>query len=172
MNPRPCDLLVGEWGARFGGRRFPCAIGRGGIAVNKVEGDGVTPAGVWHLVGGGYHPGRMARPQTLQMRLTRNLPFDVWSDDVDDPDYNHGFHAPEHPFSHERLTRADPLYNLILFSDWNWPVARAGKGSAIFIHAWRKPRHPTEGCIAFDAAHLRWILARWSNRSRVIVKAP
>lgn len=162
-------MVVNHWGARFAGRRFPCSVGWGGIAANKVEGDGVTPSGVWHLVGGGYRADRMARPKAGQMRVTRALPFDVWSDDVDDPDYNHGFRGPEHPFSHERLTRADPLYDLVLFSDWNWPDAKPGQGSAIFVHAWRKPRHPTAGCIAFDPVDLRWILARWGERSRIFV---
>ena len=39
------DLVVGRWGARFGGRRFPCAVGRGGIGAKRAEGDGVTPVG-------------------------------------------------------------------------------------------------------------------------------
>ncbi len=42
-------LVVGPWGARFLGRRFPCSVGRGGIvpAAVKREGDGASPAGVW-----------------------------------------------------------------------------------------------------------------------------
>ena len=54
----------GRWGARFGGRRFPCAVGRGGIGVKRAEGDGVTPAGR-HRDRGGAGPrptGCAARP--------------------------------------------------------------------------------------------------------------
>ena len=36
--------------------------------------------------------------------------------------------APYAP-SHERLKRADPLYDLILLTDWNWPQATPGHGS-------------------------------------------
>ena len=39
------DLVVGRWGARFRGRRFPCAVGRGGIGEKRAEGDGITPVG-------------------------------------------------------------------------------------------------------------------------------
>ena len=172
MNSARFDLIVNEWGARFGGRRFPCAVGRGGIGLQKTEGDGVTPAGTWRLVGGGIRADRGARPRMqtpAPFRLKPILPFDIWSDDPADPVYNHGFHGASHPFGHEKLCRADPLYDIVLFSDWNWPDAVPGDGSAIFIHAWRKARHPTEGCIAFAPEHLRWILARWAIRSRVIV---
>jgi L,D-peptidoglycan transpeptidase YkuD (ErfK/YbiS/YcfS/YnhG family) len=86
-------------------------------------------------------------------------PCDLWSDDVLDPDYNLMVRAP-HSFGHERLRRPDPLYDLVLITDWNWPCAEKGRGSAIFLHAWRKPRHPTAGCVAFDPADLRWIARR------------
>lgn len=168
----PDDLVVTKWGARFRGRRFPCSVGWGGIAAEKTEGDGVSPAGVWRLVGGGFRPDRGARPRPPGfLRIKPVGPFDIWSDDPADPNYNHGLSAPGHRFSHEKLFRADPLYNLVLFSDWNWPHAKPGQGSAIFVHAWRKPRHPTAGCIALNPGHLRWILARWTPRSRIIVRA-
>ena len=31
------------------------------------------------------------------------------------------------------------MYDLILLTDWNWPHADPGRGSAIFIHQWRRP---------------------------------
>jgi len=75
-----------------------------------------------------------------------------------------------YPFSHENLRRADPLYNLIILTDWNWPNAEKGRGSAIFIHRWRKPGHPTEGCIAFHPRDLTWIAQRITDQTRLIVK--
>ena len=38
----------------------------------------------------------------------------------------------------ERLRRADPLYDLVILTDWNWPSAERGRGSAIFMHRWRR----------------------------------
>lgn len=164
----PDDLVVTRWGARFRGRRFPCAVGRGGITRDKREGDGATPAGIWRLAYGGYRADRITPPKTV-LPLVPIGPADIWSDDSDDPAYNHWLHARNHPFGHERLCRADPLYDLVLVSDWNWPDARPGAGSAIFVHAWRRPRYPTAGCIAFRPDHLRWITAHWTLRSQVVV---
>lgn len=162
-------MVVSRWGARFHGRRFPCAIGRGGITASKREGDGATPAGTWRLVFGGYRADRIAPPRT-HLPLIAIGPADIWSDDMTDPAYNHWRTSRDDPFSHEALRRADPLYDLVLVSDWNWPDATPGKGSAIFVHAWRRPRAPTAGCIAFRPDHLAWIAARWTSHSRVIVR--
>lgn len=159
------DLVLTRRGVRFANRVFPCAIGRGGVALNKTEGDGVTPVGVHRITGCLYRPDRMPCPVPWAEPI---LPNDLWSDDSNDPDYNQLVHAP-HDYSHERLRRADPLYDLVLTTNWNWPVATPNLGSAIFIHCWRKPRHPTEGCIAFRPDHLLWIASRIDIGTRVII---
>ncbi len=96
-------------------------------------------------------------------------PRDLWSDDANDSQYNRHVRAP-YPHSHEALRRADPLYDLIILTDWNWPNAIAGKGSAIFIHQWRRRGYPTEGCIAFRRDHLRKIARQITKSSRLIVR--
>lgn len=163
---KSCDIVVTRCGARFHGRHFPCAIGRGGISRAKREGDGATPAGTHRIVGLLYRPDRLLPPADWAVPIG---PADLWSDDPGDPDYNHMIRAP-HTFSHERLHRPDPLYDVVLITDWNWPVAIPGNGSAIFLHVWRKPRYPTEGCIAFARADLLWIASRLRHASRLIVK--
>lgn len=161
----PADLVLTPMGLRFLGRRLPCSIGRGGIRADKREGDGATPVGRHRIVGMLYRPDRMARPAAWARPIG---PRDLWSDDGTDPDYNHLVRAP-HPLSHEHLRRADPLYDLVLITDWNWPRAEKGRGSAIFLHQWRKPHHPTEGCIAFRRDHLLWIAQRITPGARLIV---
>jgi L,D-peptidoglycan transpeptidase YkuD (ErfK/YbiS/YcfS/YnhG family) len=162
------DIVVDAWGARFMNRRFPCSIGRGGITNRKREGDGATPAGEHRIVGCLYRPDRLARSEVPDWALPIG-PCDLWSDDPRDPDYNLMVRAP-HPFGHERLRRADPMYDLVLLTDWNWPQAVPGRGSAIFLHAWRRPGHPTAGCVAFDAADLRWIARSLTHQGRLIVQ--
>ena len=159
-------MVVTKWGARFCGRHLPCSIGRGGNTSGKREGDGASPAGVWRLVGGMHRADR-----GVVHGLAPAGPTDIWSDDPHDPAYNHALRARAHPYSHETLRRADPLYDIVLFSDWNWPDSRPGKGSAIFVHLWRRPRYPTAGCIAFARKDLIWILARWTVHSRIFVGA-
>lgn len=162
----PHDLVLMPCGLRFLGRQFPCSIGRGGVSGQKREGDGATPVGTHRIVGMLYRPDRLKAPAPWARPIT---PRDLWSDDIADPAYNHLVRAP-HGFGHERLRRADPLYDLVLLTDWNWPDAIAGAGSAIFVHQWRRPRYPTEGCIALRRDHLHWIAARIAPRARLIVR--
>jgi L,D-peptidoglycan transpeptidase YkuD (ErfK/YbiS/YcfS/YnhG family) len=160
------DIVVTRWGARFQGRFFPCSIGRGGIVGDKHEGDGGTPAGALRIVGMLYRPDRMTRPTAWARPIG---PADLWSDDPADAAYNQPVRAP-HGFSHEALRRPDPLYDLVLITDWNYPQASPGRGSAIFVHRWRKPRHPTAGCVAFSPVHLHWIASRIRPGTRLIVR--
>lgn len=153
-------------GLRFRGRRFPCTIGRGGIRADKREGDGATPAGVHRIVGMLYRPDRIARPASWAEPIR---PGDLWCDASGHPDYNHLVRQP-FSASHEVLRRADPLYDLVLVTDWNWPAAQAGQGSAIFLHRWRRPGAPTEGCIAFRPDHLRWVARHIAPGTRLIVQ--
>ena len=163
--PTPADLVVGPRGLRFAGRTFPCAIGRGGLADRKREGDGATPRGAHRIVGVLYRPDRIAPPADRAIPIN---PGDLWCDDPAHPDYNLMVRAP-FAASHEKLRRGDRLYDLVLITDWNWPSAAPGRGSAIFVHRWRKPRHPTEGCVALHPCHLAWIASRVSPGTRLIV---
>ncbi|MBY6141623.1 L,D-transpeptidase family protein [Leisingera daeponensis] len=161
----PSDLVLTPAGVRFMGRLLPCSIGKGGLSSSKREGDGATPVGIHRIAGMLYRPDRLPRPAPWAEPIG---PGDLWSDDESHHRYNQHVRAP-YPFSHEKLRRADPLYDLVLITDWNWPVAAPGKGSAIFLHQWRRPGYPTEGCIAFSRADLHWIAARVQPGTRVIV---
>ncbi len=161
-------MVLTPIGLRFRGRRFACTIGRGGVIgpERKREGDGGTPAGVHRIVGMLYRPDRMARPTDWALPIG---PLDLWSDDVRDPDYNLMVRAP-HSFSHEHLRRADPQYDLVLITDWNWPFSVPGRGSAIFLHRWRRRGAPTAGCVALAPQDLLWIAKRLRHQSRLIVR--
>lgn len=161
-------LVVTPTGVLFLGRRFPCTLGRGGIvpAAAKREGDGATPAGLHRITGLLYRPDRIAHAPAWAQPIG---PRDLWSDDPADPAYNHQVRAP-HPFSHEKLRRADPLYDLVLLTDWNSPSATPGAGSAIFLHRWRRPGYPTAGCIAFAPADLGWIAGHAPPGTKLLIR--
>ena len=158
-------MVLTPMGLRFLGRLIPCAIGRGGLSADKREGDGATPRGTHRIIGMLYRPDRLVRPTDWALPIG---PSDLWSDAPDDTDYNHMVRAP-YPHSHERLRRADPLYDLVILTGWNWPHAVPGRGSAIFLHQWRAPHYPTAGCIAFARGDLLWIAARIRHHTRLIV---
>ncbi|GGF47232.1 L,D-transpeptidase family protein [Mameliella alba] len=159
------DMILTPRGLRFAGRVWPCSVGRGGVSTDKREGDGATPAGEHRITGMLYRPDRIARPADWAVPIG---PGDLWSDDPGDEDYNLMVRAP-YAGSHERLRRADRLYDLVLLTDWNWPRAERGRGSAIFLHRWRRPGFPTEGCIAFRPDHLLKIAVRITPETRLIV---
>jgi len=159
------DMRLTPLGLWFWGKRFPCTIGRGGIVVDKTEGDGGTPKGVHQVTGMLYRPDRLTTPAPWARPIGLR---DGWCDDPAHPAYNHLIQKP-FKASHESLRRADPMYDIILLTDWNWPDASPGKGSAIFLHAWRRPVYPTAGCIGFKPEHLRWITQRITPGTRVIV---
>lgn len=149
-------MRLTRYGLCVDGRRLPCTIGRGGLSDAKREGDGATPRGSHTIVGCLYRPDRVPAPAAWAEPI---LPGMLWSDAPQDVDYNQLVTAPYAP-SHENMRRADPLYDIVLITDWNWPDATPGKGSAIFLHQWRRPGYPTEGCLAFARHHIHWIAKR------------
>lgn len=159
------DLRITRWGALFEGRRFPCAIGRGGIDTKRGEGDGITPKGCYKINRIFMRPDRVWIANAHPTGLT-----DIWSDDPKDPAYNSLKTGPDYRFSYEKLRRADPLYDLVAELDYNRSPVVAGAGSAIFLHVWRRPRYPTEGCVALAPDHLAYILSRWSDHRRVVIR--
>jgi L,D-peptidoglycan transpeptidase YkuD (ErfK/YbiS/YcfS/YnhG family) len=159
------DMVLTPTGLRFGGQTYPCTIGKGGVSSTKREGDGATPRGTHRIVGMLFRPDRITQPVDWAVPIG---PGDLWSDAPTDRAYNTLVRAP-YPHSHEALRRADPLYDLILLTDWNWPDAVAGRGSAIFIHQWRRAGYPTEGCIALSRTNLHAIAPRITRNTRLVI---
>lgn len=157
------ELVVtprGPWSGvlRWGRWRVPCAIGRGGVAADKREGDRATPAGAHRIGGAMWRADRRARPKGWPPGAALAIgPSMRWCDDPADPRYNRL--VRDAGFGAERLRRGDPLYDVVLVLDWN-AEAVPGRGSAIFVHRWRRPGHPTEGCVALPPAALRRLADR------------
>ncbi|MBA85901.1 L,D-transpeptidase family protein [Thalassobius sp. S69A] len=160
------DLVLTPTHIRFLNRRFPCTIGQGGLTSDKSEGDGATPRGTHRIVDIFYRADRLTAPTPNAKPIG---PRDLWSDAPTDPAYNSRVQAP-YPHSHEQMRRADPMYDLILVTDWNYPNTTPHKGSAIFLHQWRRPGRPTAGCVAFARPHLRFIAQNLRPHSRLIIR--
>jgi L,D-peptidoglycan transpeptidase YkuD (ErfK/YbiS/YcfS/YnhG family) len=142
---------------RYRGDDFRVACGRGGIRLEKREGDGATPGALLPLRRVLYRADRVARP--LAAVPTEPLAAtDGWCDDPTHPDYNRQIVLP-HQARHEELWRRDALYDVIGVLGWNdAPVVRE-RGSAIFLHVARPDWAPTEGCVALALADLVRLLA-------------
>jgi L,D-peptidoglycan transpeptidase YkuD (ErfK/YbiS/YcfS/YnhG family) len=158
----------------LGALRFPCALGRSGRLHRKIEGDGGTPIGIWHLREVRYradsHPDRSVPPRIGQPGLHQRpiRPDDGWCDARGDRNYNREVKRP-YPASSETLWREDRLYDLIVVLDHNERPRVQGGGSAIFMHVARPGFTPTEGCIALRVEHLRRVLASLRRGTRLRV---
>ena len=161
------DLILSPLGLRAGNKLFPCVIGKNGISKLKKEGDGKTPTGKHQIVGMLYRPDKISQPRKWALPIR---PRDIWSDDVKDPNYNLMGTSPS-SFGHERLFRSDQLYDLVIITNWNWPYAVKGRGSAIFIHSWRKTVYPTEGCIGLSKGNLLKVAEFIDYGSKLIIPA-
>src|SRR5258708_3811585 len=109
-------VITTSWSATQGvlladDQRFECTLGQGGMVLppDKREGDGRTPVGVFPLRQLLYRADRVPQPVT-------GLPVEIlttetgWCEDPASPDYNRKITLP-HPAVHDRMTRADHLYD-------------------------------------------------------------
>ncbi|MGE0745074.1 MAG: L,D-transpeptidase [Rhodospirillales bacterium] len=162
------DLIVdGSGFATWRGRRLRCAIGRSGIARDKKEGDGATPAGAFAARRVLYRADRLSRPPAA-IALAPLDPQDGWCDDPGDAAYNRMVRLP-FAGGHERLWRDDGVYDVIVVLGHNDDPVVPGGGSAIFLHVARPDYSPTEGCVALARDDLITVLGEWSAADRVIV---
>ncbi|MCP8938720.1 L,D-transpeptidase family protein [Alsobacter sp. SYSU M60028] len=151
-----------------GGLAIPCALGRGGVARRKREGDGATPAATLRPVALMARRDRLHPPAT-GLPASAILPTQGWCDDPRHPLYNRKVRLPFRA-SHETMWREDGLYDLVVELDWNRGPAVKGRGSAIFMHVARPGFAPTEGCIALAPAALRRLLPMLTPRTRFVVR--
>ncbi len=153
------------------GLRLRCALGKGGViaAAQKREGDGASPAGIWPVRRVYYRPDKGPAPETA-LPVIALRPQDGWCDDPAEAAYNRLVPLPC-PFSHERMWRADAVYDLVAELGYNDDPVVPGKGSAIFLHVAREGYLPTEGCVALSEADLREVLKRLGGRSVIDIRA-
>ncbi|WP_300296972.1 L,D-transpeptidase family protein [Ferrovibrio sp.] len=154
------DIIVTSDGfLRYGGLRFRCALGKGGMKpeADKREGDGATPLGRYALRQVYYRADRLAVPETrLPIQpLTRQ---DGWCDDPAETAYNRHVLLP-YAASHEKLWREDHVYDVIVVLGHNDDPPVPGMGSAIFLHLARPDYSGTEGCVALALPDLLALLA-------------
>lgn len=154
-----------------GGLSLRCALGKGGVlpAAEKREGDGASPAGIWPVRRVWYRPDKGPAPETGIPAIALR-PEDGWCDAPGDARYNKWVPLPC-PARHERLWRADGLYDLIVELGYNDDPPVAGKGSAIFLHVARPGYLPTEGCVALAEGDLRAVLKRLQGGSVIEIRA-
>lgn len=147
------------------GRRYACALGRGGVTTAKREGDGATPAGRFALRALYFRPDRVDLPPCA-LPTYALTPNDGWCDAPEDVAYNRFVSLP-YGAGHEELWRWDALYDLIVPLGYNDDPVVPGAGSAIFLHIARPDFSPTEGCVALARGDLLALLRSLSSEDRI-----
>ena len=147
-----------------------CALGRGGVRIDKREGDGTTPAGILPFRRVLYRADRLSRPAT-QLPVDRLREEDGWCDAPDDSRYNQLVRLP-YAAHHERLWRDDRLYDVIVLLGYNDAPVVPGHGSAVFLHVAQPDFSPTEGCVALALPDLLALLAALGPDDRLAIVAP
>ena len=147
--------------------RFICKIGSAGISKKKIEGDGVTPLGIFRLLSIYYREDRVGNIFTKlpKYKINRHM---GWSDDPKDPQYNKLVRIPR-KFGFEKIFRKDKAYDIIIITDFNSNPVVPNKGSAIFIHCDNGSEH-THGCVSLKKRDILRILPDLSLQSRLIVR--
>ena len=147
---RNTNLILTSKGLICPDRVIPVSIGKGGISKRVGEHEKITPSGEHQIIGMLYRPDRIRKPRNWAMPI---LPNSCWSNDIRDPDYN--LMVPfSDKYSRKKLRIPTPNYDLVLLTDWNWPGAIRGRGSAFFIHQWKYEKAPTNGSIAMSRTAL------------------
>jgi L,D-peptidoglycan transpeptidase YkuD (ErfK/YbiS/YcfS/YnhG family) len=159
-NPRRGWLLAGPVA-------IAVALGRGGVIVNKREGDGATPRGSFRLVRLWWRADRHRRPRTF-LPLRRISPSDAWCENPNDRRYNRPVRL-QPGATGDRLWRNDRLYDFVIELDHNTRPRVAGRGSAVFIHVARDKLAPTAGCVALPPDAMRRLLSRLGPHTRIVI---
>lgn len=152
-----------------GNQHYQCAVGRGGIGINKKEGDGKSPIGDFDLISGYFRADRRILPR-CPLNFEEIRRNDGWCDSPDNPNYNQPVKIP-FADSHEQMFREDHLYDVCVVLDYNIFPRSKHRGSAIFLHLETPDRRPTEGCVALRSQDMMHILPRLARDARLEIKA-
>lgn len=152
----PVLVVLGKKGLAWGRGLHSVPAG----AVQKREGDGRAPAGVFELGEAfGYAPKDELPPIRLDYRQAVDSLKCV--DDSASSHYNaildQATVTPDWQ-SVEDMRRQDDLYRYGLFVRHNSPDPLPGGGSCIFIHVWRGEGQGTAGCTAMAEARVASLL--------------
>lgn len=166
-------VTIGKNGLAWGRGLHGAALGPGPV---KVEGDGRAPAGVFTLsTAFAYNPAELWKPTKMPMHQVTDRTICV--ETITSKSYNRMLDeddaSPHDWVDPDRMLRPDGLYRYGLFVDHNYSDTKAGAGSCIFMHLWRRPGSPTVGCTAMNDPSMQ-VLLSWLDPADkpVLVQLP
>ena len=145
--------------------KFRCALGKGGVKKKIMEGDNITPKGIFKIIKIYYRHDKIKKIKTLikKIKIKKDM---GWCDDPNSRFYNKLINLPT-KYSHEKLYINDNLYDLIVVLSYNTKPIIKNKGSAIFIHVAKNSYRKTKGCIALKKNHLIKIISKIKKNTKI-----
>ena len=145
--------------------KFRCALGKAGVKKKIMEGDSITPKGIFKIIKIYYRSDKIKTIETLikKKKIKKNM---GWCDDPKSRSYNQQIKLPT-KYSHEKLYRNDNLYDLIAVLNYNINPIIKNKGSAIFLHIAKNSYQKTKGCIALKREHLIEIISQIKKNTKI-----
>jgi L,D-peptidoglycan transpeptidase YkuD (ErfK/YbiS/YcfS/YnhG family) len=158
-------IIINKYGLlRYKNLNFRCALGKAGVRKKIIEGDNITPVGIYKIVKIFYRKDRIKKISSKFKLFSINKNM-CWCDDSNSKHYNQLIKLPTN-YTHEKLYRRDCVYDLILVLDYNMKPIIKNKGSAIFIHV-TKNYKKTAGCVALKKDHLIKIVSKINKSTKV-----
>ena len=158
-------IIINKYGLlRYKNLNFRCALGKAGVGKKRVEGDNITPVGIYKIVKIFYRKDRIKNISSKFKLFSINKNM-CWCDDSNSKHYNQLIKLPTN-YTHEKLYRRDCVYDLILVLNYNIKPIIKNKGSAIFIHV-TKNYKKTAGCVALKKDHLIKLVSKINKSTRV-----
>jgi L,D-peptidoglycan transpeptidase YkuD (ErfK/YbiS/YcfS/YnhG family) len=145
--------------------KFRCALGKAGVKKKMMEGDNITPKGIFKIIKIYYRFDKIKKIKTLikKIKIKKNM---GWCDDPKSLFYNKLIKLPS-KYSHEKLYRNDNLYDLIVVLSYNTNPIIKNKGSAIFMHITKGSYKKTAGCIALKKEDLVKIISLIKKNTKI-----
>lgn len=156
---------------KFASSTYECMVGKSGIVSPKFEGDGGTPAGLFHLREVRYRADRINAPSS-GLPVFKSKPTDGWCDDPEDVAYNRVVTLP-YQSDAESMWRDDHLYDVLGVIGYNDAPVVAGAGSAIFLHVMRPPtddNRSTTGCVSLKIEDVLAVLAKCTPSTMIDIR--
>jgi L,D-peptidoglycan transpeptidase YkuD (ErfK/YbiS/YcfS/YnhG family) len=150
---------------KFKNLKFRCALGKAGVKKKAIEGDNITPKGIFKITKIYYRSDKIKKIKTLikKVKIRKNM---GWCDDPNSRFYNKQIKLPT-KFSHEKLYRNDNVYDLIVVLNYNTNPIIRNKGSAIFLHIANNSYKKTKGCVALKKEHLIKIISKIKKNTKI-----
>ena len=145
--------------------KMKCSIGKKGFTYKKKEGDKKTPKGIFEIENLYFRKDRIKRPIT-SLKCVEIKKGMGWCDDINFPKKYNKLIKIGKNLKHEKLTRKDHKYDLLIPIKYNFHKPIPNKGSCIFIHL-TKNYKPTAGCVALKEKDFLIILKIIKKKSKI-----